>query len=679
MLSLNWYLLRRVKKGMLLLAICCPFYIEILLAKQLNTDSVRTETLKEVLVKADIKSIKLTSPTPVQILKGDELKRLNSFSVADAVRYFSGVQIKDYGGIGGLKTINVRGMGTNHTAVFYDGMLLNNAQNGQVDLGRFSLDNLEEITLYNGQKPEISLPARAFASASSVYLKTSVPVFSADKSQNYKIGFRIGSFGLLNPILSFQQKISSKIKFSFNTDYMQADGKYKFRYADYNYDTTAVRQNGDIKSNRVEAALFGTTRDSSVWQVKLYQYNSERGLPGAIVSEKLNFSQRQADDDFFVQTSLENNRNKRYSYIFNAKYAYNFLRYTDPKYVLNNALVNTYRQQEYYFSFANKYKLLPVLDIALSGDYSYQNLDANLLDFAYPTRQTGLVVISSSYKKRNITLHANVLTTLLAESVKVGTVSNIKPQYNPSILFSWQPDFINDFSVRAFYKSIFRMPSFNDLYYTLIGNTDLKPEDTEQYNLGFSKWISPTGKSLKYFEMKADVYYNDITNKIVAVPSLNLFRWSMMNLDRVKVRGVEFSTNTVWRLGKDLSLNSTFNYTYEKALDYSPNGFNYREQIPYVPVHSGTARFALLYKNYTLNYAYIYTGERYSQKENIAKNYLQPWYTHDVALSANFNLKQQQKLEIGVELNNILNQYYDVILNYPMPGVNYKINCNLRF
>lgn len=66
--------------------------------------------------------------------------------------YFSGIQIKDYGGVGGLKTVNIRSMGTNHVGVFYDGIELGNAQNGTVDLGRFSLDNMESVTLYNGQK-----------------------------------------------------------------------------------------------------------------------------------------------------------------------------------------------------------------------------------------------------------------------------------------------------------------------------------------------------------------------------------------------------------------------------------------------------------------------------------------------------------------------------------------------
>ncbi|MBQ5379581.1 MAG: Plug domain-containing protein, partial [Paludibacteraceae bacterium] len=105
-----------------------------------------------------------------QTLKGAELQRLNALSVADALRYFSGVQLKDYGGVGGIKTINVRSMGSQHTAVYYNGVQLGNAQNGQVDLGRFSLDNMEEIALFNGQKSDIFQSAREFGAAGNVYL-----------------------------------------------------------------------------------------------------------------------------------------------------------------------------------------------------------------------------------------------------------------------------------------------------------------------------------------------------------------------------------------------------------------------------------------------------------------------------------------------------------------------------
>ena len=109
---------------------------------------------------------------PAQVLKEVDLQRLNSLSVADAIRYFAGVQLKDYGGVGGLKTVNIRSMGTNHMAVFYDGIQLGNAQNGQVDLGRFSLDDVEEISLYNGQKSDIFQSAKDFGASGTIYITT---------------------------------------------------------------------------------------------------------------------------------------------------------------------------------------------------------------------------------------------------------------------------------------------------------------------------------------------------------------------------------------------------------------------------------------------------------------------------------------------------------------------------
>jgi outer membrane cobalamin receptor len=88
------------------------------------------DTLKTVTIFSD----RSNSVTPVQTLNGVALERMNSLSVADAARYFSGVQLKDYGGLGGLKTLNVHSMGANHLGVFYDGIELGNAQNGTVDL-----------------------------------------------------------------------------------------------------------------------------------------------------------------------------------------------------------------------------------------------------------------------------------------------------------------------------------------------------------------------------------------------------------------------------------------------------------------------------------------------------------------------------------------------------------------
>ena len=106
---------------------------------------------------------------PSQNLSGKQLENLNSLSVADALRYFSGLQVKDYGGVGGLKTVNIRSMGSQHLGVYYDGIQLGNAQNGQIDLGQFALDNVEEISLYNGQKSSLMQTASDYGNAGNVY------------------------------------------------------------------------------------------------------------------------------------------------------------------------------------------------------------------------------------------------------------------------------------------------------------------------------------------------------------------------------------------------------------------------------------------------------------------------------------------------------------------------------
>ena len=118
-----------------------PLWAEGSLADSLKMDSLYR--IREVTVTANRLQKEVV---PVQTLEGDALKQLSAHSVADAVRYFSGVQVKDYGGIGGLKTVNIRSMGSHHVGVFYDGVELGNAQNGVVDLGRFSLENMEAVS-----------------------------------------------------------------------------------------------------------------------------------------------------------------------------------------------------------------------------------------------------------------------------------------------------------------------------------------------------------------------------------------------------------------------------------------------------------------------------------------------------------------------------------------------------
>jgi len=253
-------------------------------------DSIPADSVDYVLAEVTVAGRRPNVETiPAQVLSGDELQRLNSNSVADALRYFAGVQVKDYGGVGGIKTVNIRSMGTNHTGVVYDGVELGNAQNGQIDLGQFSLDNMESISLHNGQKSEILQPARDFGSAGTIYMRARTPHFEPGETYHLRGAVRFGSFDLLNPSALFELRLSPRVSAQLSAEYLTSSGKYKFRYRRVNpagelaYDTTAVRQNGDISATRLELNVNGTLSNGEL-RAKVYNYNSERGVPGAIVN-----------------------------------------------------------------------------------------------------------------------------------------------------------------------------------------------------------------------------------------------------------------------------------------------------------------------------------------------------------------------------------------------------------
>lgn len=670
--------------GFLLLTIC-----GLPAVSQSENDSVRQ--LREVVITASgYKEV-----IPAQKLSGEELKSLNSFSVADAIRYFAGVQIKDYGGIGGLKTVNIRSMGTNHMGVFYDGIQLGNAQNGQIDLGKFSLDNTESISLYNGQKSEIFQPAKDFGSAGTIYIRSRTPDFLENKTYNLKFNLKTGSFHLFNPSALWEQKISKNVSSSFNAEYIKSSGKYKYRYKRIHpsthevvYDTTAVRANGDVEALRLEGGLYGKVPDGK-WNVKTYFYNSERGIPGAIVNNVWKRSQRQWDRNFFTQASWQKTVLPGLDMQLNAKYATDYMHYLNPDTTLMY-IDNSFVQQEIYISSANKYSITRYWDVSLSADFQWNTLQSDLDGFVHPKRLTTLIAGATALDLGKVKMQGSVLATLVNEKIGQGNATDSvfsapnKREITPAIFISYKPFHAVNFNLRAFYKSIFRMPTFNDLYYSDIGNVYLKPEYTHQYNVGALYAENFPEGWIRNWDIQLDAYFNRITNKIVAVPKGNgMYRWMMMNLGYVEIRGIDLSTSVSTKIAEEIAANLKLTYTYQQAQDFTKDSnedfqkITWGGQIPYIPWHNGSAIASLEYKSWRLNYSFIYVGERYHNSANIPENYEQPWYTHDMNITKILRLNHYNT-RLAFEINNIFSQDYEVVLNYPMPKRNYKLILTLE-
>ncbi len=270
--------------------------------------------------------------------------------------------------------------------------------------------------MYNGQRSDIFQSAREFGSAGSIYLNSRIPHFAKGKKSNLEAGIRAGSFDLVNPFVMFEYSLTPSTSLSFNSEWVSSSGKYKFRYrrvapsGELAYDTTAVRQNGDIDAVRFEMGLNGNIPGGR-WRVNLYHYNSERGVPGAIVNNVWRRGERLWDRNTFVQASLRKNVTRLWSFRVAAKYAYDYTHYVnnDEKLV---RVDNTYRQKEVFFSFSNRFDILPGWQASAAADVQWNGLS----DYVDVHRVTAWFSAATSYNAGDwFKAQASVLGTLVDE------------------------------------------------------------------------------------------------------------------------------------------------------------------------------------------------------------------------------------------------------------------------
>ena len=613
------------------------------------------------------------------VLKPAEEVRLDAqvavpLLVADVLNRFTGVQVKDYGGVGGLKTINVRSLGSEHVGVFLDGIQIDNAQNMQVDLGRFSTDGLQSVSLYNGQKSSRLQTAKEYASGAAVYLSTA-PRLHPDGGGG-TVRLRGGYPGMVNPSVRWDKDLLPSLTLSLSTEFIYGDGRYRYPY----FDTTLVRENGDIRSLRAELMLLGRHRGGD-WRLHVYSYGSERGFPGPVIRRAAGFpfsAERQADQDIFVQGSWTQEWTRHYATAVRMKYANNYIHYcTHPE---KNPMALPYdlhyRQQSGYFSLAQSVTLTEVWGLDLSTDIQYNALDSDVGQFVTPRRTTFTGALATRLSWEKVRFSAQVVYQGAWDVFKTPDAGGwsrrnaFRDAWMPSVSLSWQP--IPSLEVDAFFKRTFRLPTFNDLYYSLIGNASLRPESALQCGMDV-RFAQTWGHW--HLDARVSPYFNRVSDKILAIPTASQFRWSMLNIGTADITGLELRSEAGWASG-DWDIRLTGRYTFQSALDHSTRGSQtWGNQLPYIPRHSGSLSLLVCWRRWSLSTDSIFTGERWARSANIADYHIDPWSVTDLSLQRTFALPRigsrtyVPNLVASIRGTNLFNYRYQIVQGYPMPGI----------
>jgi vitamin B12 transporter len=654
-------------------------------------DTARVYDIREVFVTGHYRDVVVRSSAPLNIFSAEQIDKMNVLLVSDAVKFFPGVTVRDYGGIGGLKTVSVRGLGASHTSVSYDGITVTDLQTGQIDIGRFSLDNIDLISLNSGQSDQIFQPARLFSSASQLNLKSKVPVFSGTYNLKGKVSLKSGSFGLINPSLLLQHKLNQRVILSISAEWMNAHGEYPY-LLDYSYsgdgeNSLEKRKNTDVKQVRNELDLYFKIAGAENLHLKAYYFDSERGLPGAtILYNTDNFSsQRLHDRTFFTQAYYEKSFNPTWSLQLNAKFHTGMLHYLDSTY--HNSLSrmeSTYYQQELYASAATYFKPTSNWSFSLATDGFVNKMDAEFEtpaltnEFVRPVRYHFLTALAAKYSAAKLVATSSLLSSMIHDEVRVGQNSRDYFKLSPYFSLLYQPFTAKDLRFRAFYKHIFRMPSFNDLYYSRVGNAHLKPETTQQLNIGFTYALNPSFR-IPRFTVTADAYMNKVKDKIVALPTKNIFLWSITNLGMVDVSGIDLTAETTLRISKKTELQLSYAHNYLRAIDVTDkSGGTYGHQIPYTPRVSGSGRVAIETPLINFGYAFVWSGKRYAGFQNYAENRLPAYADHSISAYKTF-IFNGLSLTARTEVLNLSDEQYAVVKWFPMPGRSYRISLGLAF
>ena len=644
-------------------------HIAVLLISAVLCSPQTPDTLDAVKVTSERNAAALAA-APVRKMGADGIGRIGAQGLHEVLRTFAGVSIKDYGGIGGLKTVSVRSLGAQHTAVRYDGMSVSDACNGQIDISRFNLENVGEVEMEIGMSDDIFRSARELGSAGTLSIRSAVPTFEKGRT-SASARMRFASFGTYNPYFIVRRKIGEGWAATASLDWLGSEGSYPFTVQNGKESTVLRRLGSDVHAFGAEANLYGELSRGGSLRGKFDFYSSERGLPGAMILYTQDPTERLRDRDIRGNLSYEKAFGDGWKARCGAAYSNLWNRYVNSSAFYATPEEDIYAQQEWAVGGIVMKGFGEHFRVSLAEDIFVNHLDSNIPECPFPTRLSSLTALSGQYRSERLTVTAILGATLMGESVRTGSAAPARRRLSPALSASWLV--ADGLRLRASVKDGFRVPTFNDLYYARVGNTSLQPEKALQLNLG-TTWTHPfRGGSVT---LTADGWWNRVKDKIVAIPTM--FIWKMRNVGLVQMLGSDVTAALVMHPGR-CTVHLDASWSWQHAVDVSdPKAKNYGHQIQYTPHHSGGIVAGIDTPWVGFGYTLTAVGERWYQPQNLDMYRLEPYADHSISVHREFRIRGVTLLA-SAEALNLADVNYEIVHSYPMPGRSYRLSVKLTY
>lgn len=224
----------------------------------------------------------------------------------------------------------------------------------------------------------------------------------------------------------------------------------------------------------------------------------------------------------------------------------------------------------------------------------------------------------------------------------------------------------NNFTINSAYRTTFRRPALNDLFWLNNGNTSLKSEAGKEveFNVKYKQ-----GNVKRSVEINAAFYHRILEHPIIWVPAGA--QWQAVNYHLGKYKGLQLSTEIMQQLGKhQLRLLGYAEFTESNMQQNSGDPFHQRIFIPKL---NGSATIAWHFQSWNLALTAQHTGKRFSTTDN--SDFLHDFRVFHTNLSKSiFIFKVFTTLELNVQ--NLGGKSYYIMPGKPMPGR--SIMCTIK-
>jgi outer membrane cobalamin receptor len=597
-----------------------------------------------------------SSPSKVDIFDRKQIQNMNGEKLSDILKMSGGVYLKSYGGNSSLKTLSYNGMSVENVLILLDGIRMNSFQNSLIDLSLISKDNIERVEVINNGYSSV-YGSDAAGGVVNVVTRNDY-YYKNDFNVNFENKY--GSYGYKKFFLDVSKRFD---KLEFGLKYTNESSNDDFDYFYFDGVSKLLKQRDNSDYNLAGYNMTVLLPLSKHIRISFYSdyIDIDKSIPG-VETGSPSSKVKQLDRNWNNILSYENNLSKKYIIKSNFNFQNNLMNYN------NGTLVKSYYKNIVYTSNSQLDYKAKNFRASVGYDLSYATLKSNDVEDNVDRVQTGIYFVSEIELLNNGSLK-------IFPSVRYDNYSDIHKNYISSkIGFNYKPFENTKLHIRSGVGNNLRAPTFNELYWIGLGNKELNPERSVNFDAGMIfnfDFVSNNTIDLTYT-------FIDANDKIIWRPTASGI-WQPQNISNSRSDVISTNLNIAKEFSTDVYSSLTLKYSYTSSINKSSDYLgdpSYYKQIFYIPKNNFKINFELFVKKIGLNFYYNLLGKRYTDLENI--NSLPATELLDGNIFVNFRLLDvavQSKLEI----NNILNKNYQLISGYPMPLRNYKLGFSLTY